>query len=75
MTPKIIAKTEPEVRIRQGDILKDIRLISNVRQDGAVVEIAGVTFPLAFVLSQDCVIGDNYFSRSATIIYPVSPPS
>ena len=47
-------KTSPENRISQGDLYRNVRFIDEIREEGGVLEIEGIEFPLVVVLSQDC---------------------
>ena len=49
----IEARTEPEERLCQGDVLRDIDYIERVQTQEGILEVSIVRFPLIIVLTQD----------------------
>jgi hypothetical protein len=50
---------EESTRIRQGDILRDIRHLEYLKQEAEYIELSEIIFPLVIVLTQDCDLEQN----------------
>jgi hypothetical protein len=52
-----------ELRIRQGDILKNVEMVEYAIEDNGVMEISKIQFPYSIVLTQDCDLNQDYFNQ------------
>jgi hypothetical protein len=55
--------TEVDKRIRQGDVFRDIPFIEHVTEEGGVIEVSRIIFPLVVVLTQDCDLHQDWLFR------------
>lgn len=54
---------EPNERISQGDIFKDIEYIEYYLEKDGNIELSKIVFPYIFVLTQDCDLAQDFFLR------------
>jgi len=45
---------KPDVRVCQGDLIRNVPCVEDVVEDGDLIEIKRIMFPLVIVLTQDC---------------------
>lgn len=54
----------PDVRLKQGDILKDVEYIERVITVDGNIEVTKILFPLVVVVSQDCDLTWDFENRT-----------
>lgn len=57
---------KPETRVCQGDLIRNVACVEDVLEDGDVVEIKRIVFPLVIVLTQDCDLQQDDSIRACT---------
>ena len=55
-------------RIKQGDIIKDVRCTGNISIDNNKIKVDFIVFPLIIVLTQDCDLTWDFESRNGGLI-------
>ncbi|MFI3214822.1 MAG: hypothetical protein R3Y24_16035 [Eubacteriales bacterium] len=62
---EVITKTyiEKEKIVNQCDVFRNIEFIESVKEDGNVIEVSKINFPLAIVLTQACDLQQDFSSR------------
>lgn len=61
-----LVNLEPEARVCQGDIIRNVRHVSSVSHIGENLEVALIEFPLAIVLTQDCDLEQDHRFRNTS---------
>lgn len=51
------------IRIRQGDIFRDVEFIEYAEEHEGIVDVSKISFPLIVVLTQDCDLEGDYTNR------------
>lgn len=59
----IRVKTQQKARVCQGDVFRNIECVEDVTQINGTLEVSKITFPLVFVLTQDCDLEQDYRVR------------
>ena len=54
---------QQKARVCQGDVFRNIECIENVVQQGGILEVSKIIFPLVLVLTQDCDLEQDYRVR------------
>jgi len=59
----IRVRTEPNVRVCQGDVLCDVEYIERVLEYEGILEVSKINFPFVVVLTQDCDLAQDHTFR------------
>ena len=55
---------QPELRIKQGDIIKEVECIQDFSLEGGQVKLETIVFPYILVLTQDCDLTWDFDNRN-----------
>jgi hypothetical protein len=50
----IQVEPKPLIRLRQGDIFRNIEYIEDISEKDGIIEVSRIIFPLVIILTQDC---------------------
>ena len=56
-------RTKNSSPIKQGDVIRNVEMIENIKFDGKKVEIKRIVFPLSVVITQSCDLDGDYHYR------------
>jgi hypothetical protein len=59
----IKVRTEPDERVCQGDIFRDVEYIERVLEYEGILEVSRISFPFVIVLTQDCDLEQDHNFR------------
>jgi hypothetical protein len=60
----IRARTEPDERVCQGDVLRDVEYVEHVLEHEGILEVSKICFPFVIVLTQDCDLEQDHTFRT-----------
>jgi hypothetical protein len=60
----IKVESKKEIRVCQGDIIKDVEFIEYAVEKEGHIEISKIVFPLVIVLTQDCDLEQDFNNRA-----------
>lgn len=60
----IRARTEPDERVCQGDVLRDVEYVERVLEHEGILQVSKIRFPFVIVLTQDCDLEQDYTFRT-----------
>jgi hypothetical protein len=62
----IRARTKPDQRVCQGDIIRDVEYLEHVDEKDGILELSKIHFPFVIVLTQDCDLEQDHTFRTQT---------
>jgi hypothetical protein len=60
----IRARTEPDERVCQGDVLRDVEYVERVHEHEGILEVSKISFPFVIILTQDCDLQQDHTFRT-----------